>query len=424
MQKVVIIGAGPAGLLMAHSLLERGGYQIEIYERRPDPRLDDHDNQRTYPLTLQSRGLSALRTNPELATAVAAHGSWSQGSLMHRKRGKPRLIERKSPLLLIDRNQLTQVMLEQLVVHPGGEHLVLQFNCPCTRVNADAGTVTVQPENGEACTISFDRLVVADGARSQVRESLQAQGALTCTQKVVPDAYKSLSVPKQTVDDTPALAANRIHTWTLGRGMRVLMAPLPGDVLGGVIIFPPDNNPFDALPTGRAVQDFLQANCPALGPLVTVDAAETLRQAPVARIVTVRCDRMHVGDRILLIGDAIHAVSPALGQGCNASLQDVQVFRWLLDQHQDDWQQALPAFTSQRLPDVHALRDLSDYCFPRSKPMMLEFVFRLTIGKKLGHWLPQLAKPLPMQLVMEGERPYSEVLAETQGWIDRVRRSR
>ena len=64
---------------------------------------------------------------------------------------------------------------------------------------------------------------------------------------------------------------------------------------------------------------------------------------------------------ILLIGDAAHAVSPSIGQGCNAALQDVQVFTQVLAQYQDDWAQALPAFTSQRLPDVHALRELSDY---------------------------------------------------------------
>lgn len=36
--KIVIIGAGPAGLLLAHYLLRRGKYQVEIYDRRPDPR--------------------------------------------------------------------------------------------------------------------------------------------------------------------------------------------------------------------------------------------------------------------------------------------------------------------------------------------------------------------------------------------------
>ena len=38
MQTIVIIGAGPTGLLLAHYLLARGQYRVEIYERRADPR--------------------------------------------------------------------------------------------------------------------------------------------------------------------------------------------------------------------------------------------------------------------------------------------------------------------------------------------------------------------------------------------------
>lgn len=41
LQKVVIIGACPAGLLLAHYLLRRGKYCVELYEQRSDPRLAD-----------------------------------------------------------------------------------------------------------------------------------------------------------------------------------------------------------------------------------------------------------------------------------------------------------------------------------------------------------------------------------------------
>ena len=41
LHKIVIIGAGPSGLLLAHYLLRRGKYQVEVYEQRADPRLVD-----------------------------------------------------------------------------------------------------------------------------------------------------------------------------------------------------------------------------------------------------------------------------------------------------------------------------------------------------------------------------------------------
>ena len=49
-QNVVIMGADPAGLLLAHYLLRRGNYHIDIYERRPDYRLTDVSGNRTFQL--------------------------------------------------------------------------------------------------------------------------------------------------------------------------------------------------------------------------------------------------------------------------------------------------------------------------------------------------------------------------------------
>jgi kynurenine 3-monooxygenase len=89
-----------------------------------------------------------------------------------------------------------------------------------------------------------------------------------------------------------------------------------------------------------------------------------LRQRPVSQVLTVKCDRMHIGDRILLISDAAHAVSLSIGQGRNVALQDVQVFAQVLEQSQSDWAQALPAFASQRLPDVLPCETCQTSAFP------------------------------------------------------------
>jgi len=64
-KKIVIVGAGPSGLLLAHYLLNRDRkYQIDIYERRQDPRTKSISKSRTFPITLNSRGMNALRQIP------------------------------------------------------------------------------------------------------------------------------------------------------------------------------------------------------------------------------------------------------------------------------------------------------------------------------------------------------------------------
>ncbi|MGD1700027.1 FAD-dependent oxidoreductase [Dapis sp. BLCC M229] len=423
MQKVIIIGSGPAGLLLAHYLLSRGNYQVEIYESRLDPRLAKQSNQRTFPIALQSRGLNAIEQIFGLKVALAKKGVWSQGVLIHGKQGQPRRINRKMPTLLIDRNQLNLALLEYLLEKHSQELVTVKFDCSCVDINLESHEAILEHNNGERFTAKYDRLVGADGVRSQVREVLSARSDIQCQQDFIPDVYKSLHVPRITSDKTVELVGNYVHTSTLGKGIRLVLAPQPDDWLHGTLIFPLDNNPLDNCTTDEEVLAYFQENTPFLKSVMRLEDVAVLRQRPVSKILTVKCDRMHVGDRILLVGDAVHAVSPSIGQGCNASLQDVQVFAQCLDRYEDKWEEALPAFTAERLSDVHALRELSDYTFPRSKPMMLEFVFRLTVGKKLRPWFPLLTNPLPMELIMESELPYSEVLKRSEGWINRVKES-
>ena len=423
MQDIVIIGAGPAGLLLALSLRDRGHYRIALYERRSDPRRVEASRNRTFPIALQARGLSALRAIPGLETAVAEQGVWCYGTVMHPRQGKPRTFDRKSPLLMIDRNRLTAVLLRQLVEHDRSGAVTVTFDCTCSSVDRDGKRVTLQPALGPPVTVRFDRLVAADGVNSQVRGALAAAAALHCQETIAPDRYKPLFVPRVAPDRAFEVSADRMHGWLLADGIRVVTAPQADDWLHGTLIFPADRNPLEDLPTTTAVEDYFRRRCPTLARLMPPEEVAALRQRPVSEVRLVTCDRMHVGDSVLLIGDAVHAVSPAVGHGCNAALQDVQVFSRLLDQHADNWRQTLPAFTAARLPEAVALRDLSDYSVPRSKTMRFEYLLRLLIGTKLHRWLPTWPTPLPMQLLSEGEMPYSDVLKRTQGWIDRVKRS-
>jgi kynurenine 3-monooxygenase len=156
---------------------------------------------------------------------------------------------------------------------------------------------------------------------------------------------------------------------------------------------------------------------------MSLEEAEALLHRPVARVLTVRCQRFHYGDSILLLGDAAHAVSPSLGQGCNCALQDVFIFAQLLAKYEDNWAQALPEFTKIRIPDAQALRELSDYSFPRSKLLIFEFFLRLTLAKILHKLFPRRFQPFVFDLIFDTTMPYSEVLQLSQGWIAKVKRS-
>ena len=423
LQKAVIIGAGPAGLLLAHYLLRRGKYRVEIYERRADFRLADISQSRTFPISLQERGRAAIREIAGLEEAVSAASVFCNGTKIYRQHGKARKISRAIPILTIDRHCLVVILLQHLTQTYLSEQFTIEFGCHCVQVDRQAKIAIVQPEQGEAFSIAYDRLVAADGARSQIRDDLVQKAGLQCEQNYTPDAYKSVFLPRSNPALGLELEPDKIHAWNRDSQTRMLMVPQPGDRLNGVIIFNAQHNPFLNFSTKEEVLTFFQENFPLFGQLMSEVEAEDFLQRPVGRILTVRCDRFHEGDSVLLIGDAAHAVSPSIGQGCNASLEDVLVFDRLLERYEDDWALVLPAFSEQRIPDAHALKELSDYSFPRTKLLTIELFLRLTLHRLLHRWFPQWVKPFVFVL-LERDLSYSQVLSLSQGWIDKVKRSR
>ncbi len=59
MKRLTIIGAGLAGSLLALYMVKRG-YNVVIYEARPDPRFIRNDKGRSINLALSCRGLNGL----------------------------------------------------------------------------------------------------------------------------------------------------------------------------------------------------------------------------------------------------------------------------------------------------------------------------------------------------------------------------
>ena len=214
-QKVVIIGAGPAGLLLAHYLLQRGKYQVDVYERRSHPVADATGN-RTFPILLQKRGRNALQIVPGLEDAIAQAGVFCQGTLIHKKNARVRDIPRKEPLLTIDRNLLVKTLLQQLTQKYNHKQLNIFFDCQCIDIEPQTKTLTFQPQEGEKFTVNYNLLVGADGARSYVREHLVKNEGLQSEQSYIPDNYKSLYFDRVNSHFGLELAANKIHSSGIG----------------------------------------------------------------------------------------------------------------------------------------------------------------------------------------------------------------
>ncbi|MDB9376587.1 FAD-dependent oxidoreductase, partial [Nodularia sphaerocarpa] len=156
---------------------------------------------------------------------------------------------------------------------------------------------------------------------------------------------------------------------------------------------------------------------------MTEAEAQAFLNRPIAKILTVRCNHYHQGDSVLIMGDAAHAVSSSIGQGCNAALEDAKVFDHILNEYADNLTESLKQFTIRRQPDGYALVELGDYAFPTSKGLFIELILREYISKTMHRLLPKFFPPSLIDLIFETTVSYSEILNLYQGWISKVKNS-
>ncbi len=429
-EKIVIIGAGPSGVLLAHYLLRRSDhYQIDLYDRLGDPRALEFSNVRTYPITLTERGMSAIAPIEGLEAAVRAISLETNGTVFHQQNGKTLVTSRKKSLLTLDRTHLVITLLQQLMAKYDQSRINLHFGHVCTDVNFADQSVAFQSKAQPSkstdanLTVNYDRLIGADGAHSAVRSQFLNTEMFEIEQKYILNVYKSLVLSDADQASAPYLESGKVHSWRTRDGIVVLLLYQADGSMSGAIYFPRRNTQVVNLKTSEAVLQFFHEHFPEVGQLMSRAEAEAFMNRAVSSALTIRCNRYHYGDRVLILGDAAHATSPSLGQGCNAALEDVAIFDKLLNEFEDDWASAIAQFTVRRKADAHALVELSDNSLPSSSKLLIEFVIRARLSKILHQFFPDRFSPSLFELITESSIPYSEILDRYKGWIAKVKKS-
>lgn len=436
-KKVVIIGAGPSGLLLAHYLLKRGDkYRVEIYERLSDPRTLPFARVRTHPVTLNERGLRALRHIDGLVERVREIGEDVNGIVLHYQKGKYNQAPRKSLLVTLDRTQLVMVLLESLTNLYGESRLNLFFNCQCQQIDFENKALRFRPNSEKPLTlipheftVYYDFLVGADGARSTVRSHLLGIDLFECDQKYIAADYKplNLTVPDECI--TTIIAKDKIHYWLHRQNTLLVLQHQRDQTMSGVILFPRQYSQVATFISVAEVLKFFHKNFPEIANFMTEADAETFLNRPPSRILTIRCNRYHHEDHVLLIGDAAHAVSSSISQGCNAALDDVFVLNNLLNRYADNLKVTLLQYSATRTPEAHALVNLADYAFMREgathplryRNLLFEFMGREFVIKTLHRLFPWVFPPSLVDLLFDTTVPYSEIWRKYKNWLHQVK---
>ena len=378
-QSVTIVGAGLAGSVLAAQLGQRG-IEVDVYERRPDPRVAGAERGRSINLALSARGLAAI-TQLGLRREVLARALPMRGRTVHPVRGdtayQPYSAEGTRAINSISRSELNAILLDCAEKSPG---VRIHFEHRVTGVEPEKGELTLAtPEGTRKATA--DVILANDGAYSAVRASLQFREGFSYSQDFLDHGYKELTIVAGP-DGRHQLDPCSLHIWPRGDSMMIALPNLDGSYT--CTLFWPKSGlgGFDSLRTPTEIVSFFEKNYPDAVPLMP-DLVEDYRANPVGSLVTVRC-RPWVSGRVALVGDAAHAIVPFYGQGANAAMEDCVELVRCFDEARGDWPATLVEYQKQRKPNTDAIADYALQNFVEMRDSVGSNVFRTKTALRLA----------------------------------------
>ncbi|MGP1347724.1 MAG: FAD-dependent oxidoreductase [Phycisphaerales bacterium] len=416
-RRFTIFGAGLAGCLLA-VYLARLGYQVELYERRPDPRAAGAERGRSINLALSTRGIDALQA-AGIAERVLKDAIPMRGRMIHDRAGnlayQPYGRDNIKAINSVSRSGLNIALLDEAERH---KNIRIHFDRRATRCDLATSTVELVNSKGEpAGDVRCDVIIGADGAFSAIRGAMQRTDRFDYSQTYLQHGYKELTIPPS---DAPGAGGHNpfriekhaLHIWPRGDFMMIALPNTDGSFTCTLFWPFEGENSFDRLRTPDHIRAFFEDQFPDAVPLIP-DLVEDFTHNPTSSLVTVRCLPWHFGDRVVLIGDACHAIVPFFGQGMNAAFEDCKALAECLIQHPgSDLAPAFAEYERRRKPSSDAIADLAydNFIEMRDKAGQPAFRRRKAIERFLARILPNWYTPLYERVTFTTE-PYHEARA-------------
>ncbi len=418
-QKVIIIGAGLSGSLLAIYLAKKG-IEADVYESRGDMRKRETAAGRSINLALSDRGIAALREvgmdEYILAEAVSMHGR-----MIHAVDGETKLLPysgREGEYInSISRSGLNVALMNEAEKSAG---VKFYFNEKCAGFDCKSGEALLKnTETGERKTVKGDTLIASDGAGSAIRSAMFAGvPRFNFSQEFLEHGYKELHIPSR--KDYPSAYAdgsdkkgdflmekNALHIWARRSFLMIALPNFEGSFTCTLFLAHTGENSFEQLTDEKSLLEFFQTNFADVIPLMPT-LAEDFFTNPIGNLGTIKCFPWNVGGKSLLLGDSAHAVVPFYGQGMNCSFEDCRVLNQLIETHGTNWETVFVEYGSERKENTDAIAEMAVENFYEMRDSVANpvFVRKRGLETKLEHTFPDYFSKYSMVTFRE-DLPYS-----------------
>jgi kynurenine 3-monooxygenase len=407
-KKTAVVGAGLVGGLWAIYLAKRG-YQVRVFDRRPDIRKMKIVQGKSINLALSERGWKGL-IGAGIEEEIRKVALPMSGRLMHAVDGTltyQQYGKNDQAIYSVSRGLLNQTLLHCADQY---DNLELVFDHRCTDLDVNSNTLSFHQENtGQEVHEQFDQIYGTDGAFSAVRTRLSRLDRYDYSQTYLDHGYKELEIPANE-DGSHKMRKDCLHIWPRGEYMMIALPNVDGSFTCTLFIAFEGENSLEKLKSPEAVTTFFKKNFPDALELMP-ELTDDFFANPDASLVMVKCNPWHYKENICLLGDAAHAIVPFYGQGMNAGFEDCTVLNELISTHHEDYSKIFPEYSRIRKPAGDAILELAlrNYIEMRDKTADKEFLLQKKIESWFSEKHPDKWIPLYTQ-VSFSHIPYADAL--------------
>ncbi len=424
-QKVIIIGAGLSGSLLAIYLAKRGIHS-EIYEARGDMRNETVSAGRSINLALSDRGIAALK-EVGMDEFMLAEAVPMFGRMIHAVDGQTKLLPysgRQGEFInSVSRSGLNVALMNEAEKYPQVKFLFnekcVEFDCKSGEAKFDSGKIA-----------KSDTLIATDGAGSIVRNAMfSAVPRFNFSQQFLEHGYKELHIPASE-NGSFLLEKEALHIWARRSFMMIALPNFDGSFTCTMFNAHSGENSFEEITDEKSLLNFFETNFADVIPLMPT-LVEDFFANPVGNLGTIKCFPWNVGGKSLLIGDSAHAIVPFYGQGMNASFEDCRVLNGLIGEFGTDWEKVFDEFCRVRKPNTDAIADMAEENFYEMRDAVADETFqkKRELETKLEQTFPDyfskysmvtFQADLPYKIAKEKGNAQDKLLMEICAKVDNV----
>jgi len=377
MKKVSIIGAGLSGLLLAIYLRKRG-FHVDMFERRPDLRDLNIEAGRSISIALSARGIRAL-AQVGLEEQILARAVPMYGRTMHAISGElnrqPYGVSEQAHINSISREELNIALLNAVEQF---DHIDIHFEQNLEQVDFHTAELQLMDQKSNRLySHESDVIFATDGAYSPIRAAMVEQGFADFNLERLSHGYKELTIYPE---HGSQLELNALHIWPREDFMFIALPNYDGSYTCTLFLPYEGKVSFAALKTEKDIDGFFSRYFPDVKKLMPHVVKQFLEN-PAGHMETVKGYPWHVNGKVLLLGDAAHAMVPFLGQGLNCAFEDCSELDKCLANFSGDWGSVFEVFEKSRKENTDAIAEMSleNYLEMREKVGYPEFLLRKAV---------------------------------------------